>query len=78
MCDYCLKHTPKILDKCCSCGKKINQTEQRFKRHGNWCGKCLKKISRNLKGYDGSYPYDEFLLDKINTKNKHSCGKHAV
>lgn len=65
LCDFCATNPPRILDKCLSCGEAIYNPKHRFKRYGNMCNYCLNKIRRKLDGYDGSYSYKEWLLDKV-------------
>lgn len=61
VCEFCAIYPPKILDKCCKCGKSRKPDRLTFKRNGNWCGACLLKLERKLKGYQGFQPYEDWL-----------------
>ena len=66
VCSFCELNPPNVLDYCVKCGESKGYDNKTFKRNGNWCGKCLAKLNRKLRGYDGHQEYDEWLLEQSN------------
>lgn len=65
LCKTCTKHPQKRVDKCGVCGGSRSTKHIQFLRNGNWCRKCLQKINRKVRGYDGAIPYDVWLDNKL-------------